>query len=486
MSARRPLFLAGEFHDGEAEVRVWNPSDGRTVALVATAGRALADRATELAVAGFETMRRLPTHERAGLLERASRGIAARREEFAITIRSENGKPAKWARAEVDRAIHTFHAAAGEAERQRGETIPLDVREGLDGRFGIVRRVPVGPVLAIAPFNFPLNLVAHKVAPALAAGCSVVLKPASRTPLTALLLAHVLQESGLPRGALSVLPCGREVGDLLVADDRFRALSFTGSAAVGFGLKARCGKKPVVLELGGNAAVIVHSDADLDGAARACASGAFAYAGQVCISVQRVFAHESVFAEFVERLVAAAGGQVVGDPADPATDLGPMIDDENAERIERWIRDAASSGAVVRCGGARDGRVVRPTVLTGVPAGSSLDCEEAFGPTVNVAPYRALGDAVRAVNASPFGLQAGVFTRDLGVALECFDGLDVGGVILNEAPTFRVDTMPYGGVKDSGIGREGVAYAIEHFTERKLLAVAPPRATDGPDAEGAR
>ncbi len=471
MSARRPLFLAGEFVDGETEVRVWNPFDGKDVARVAAAARSMAERAVAAAVEGFEVTRLLPAFERAAILARASAGIAAAKDEIARTITAENGKPIKWSRVEVDRAVHTFHAASGEAERLGGDVVPLDVRAGLEGAFGIVRRVPVGPVLAISPFNFPLNLVAHKLAPAIAAGCSIVLKPASRTPLTALLLARVLAESGLPKGALSVLPCSREVGDVLVADERFRVVSFTGSADVGFGIKARAGKKPAVLELGGNAAVIVHSDADLDRAAERCAIGAFAYAGQVCISVQRVLVHESVHDAFTSRLVERTRSIGVGDPSADSVDVGPMIDDDNAARIEGWIAEARAGGANVWCGGTRSGRLVAPAVLSGVPDSASLAREEAFGPTVDVSPYARLDDAIAAVNRSRFGLQAGVFTSDLEVALRAFDGLDVGGLILNDAPTFRVDTMPYGGVKDSGLGREGVAYAIEHFTERKLLAI---------------
>lgn len=486
----KKLFLAGRWEDGDDRLAVTSPYDGRVVGEVECAGSARAMEACVAAGAGFQAMRRLSAAGRAEILRQAAESIADRREEFARTIALENGKPIRQARLEAERAAHTFSLAAEEATRIHGELLPLDLRAGLEGRFGLVRRVPVGPVLGIAPFNFPLNLVAHKVAPALAAGCSIVVKPASRTPLSALLLAEVLEQAGLPPGALSVLPCSRLVGDLLVQDERFRCLTFTGSPEVGFALKARAGRKPVVLELGGNAAAIVHHDADLGLAVRQCVQGAFAYAGQVCISVQRILVQERVFARFRDALVEGARALVLGDPLDERTDVGPVIDDASAERLEAWLQEAVQRGARLLCGGERDGRLLRPAVLEGVDPALPLDACEAFGPVVNLHPYRDFQEAVAQANRSRYGLQAGVFTRDLGLALRAFDDLEVGGVILNDAPTFRVDSMPYGGTKDSGIGREGVRYAIRHFTETRLLAVhiPPPGAgestAENPNAGG--
>lgn len=475
-SEKKRLFLAGRWEDGEDVTSVINPYSGEVEAEVARAGSATVVEAVTAALAGFHAMRRLSSFARSEVLRKASESISDRREEFARTITRENGKPIRQSRVEVERATHTFRIASEEATRIGGELLPLDLRPGLEGRFGLVRRVPLGPVLGIAPFNYPLNLVAHKVAPALAAGCSIVLKPASRTPLSALLLAEVLEQAGLPPSVLSVLPCRRLVGDLLVQDDRFRALSFTGSPEVGFGLKAKAGKKPVVLELGGNAAVIVHEDADLDLAVRQTVSGAFAFSGQVCISVQRVFLHQKIAEAFTTRLVEATERLVVGDPLDETTDIGPLIDDDNAARIEAWVDEAKNRGARVLTGGNRQGRLFLPTVLDGVDPSLPVDCAEVFGPVVNLHRYSDFGDALDRVNRSRFGLQVGVFTRDVGRVFTAFDELEVGGVILNDAPTFRVDSMPYGGTKDSGLGREGVKYAIEHFTEPRLLVVNPPTA----------
>lgn len=468
------LFLAGRWEATDDVIDVVYPFSGERIATVSAAASTTAVEATAAAVAGFEVMRRLSSYARSEILKKAAHWIAQHREEFARAITGDNGKPIRQSRTEVDRAVHTFTAAAEEATRICGETIPLDVRRGTEGRFGVVRRFPIGPVLGIAPFNYPLNLVAHKVAPALAAGCSIVLKPASRTPRAALMLAKALEEAGLPPGGLSVIPCSRHVGDLMVQDDTFKLLSFTGSPDVGFALKAKTGKKPVVLELGGNAAAIVHKDADLDLAVRACVTGAFTYAGQVCISVQRVMVHDSIYKAFTERFVQATGKLVIGDPMEEITDVGPMIDDENAARIEQWIHEAKQHGARVLAGGERRGRLVDPTVLADVDRGLSIDCREAFGPVVNLHRYKEIDEAIAHVNDSRYGLQAGLFTRDLGVALRAYEHLEVGAVVLNDAPTFRVDTMPYGGMKDSGIGREGVRYAIEHYTEPRLLAVHMP------------
>ncbi len=356
-----------------------------------------------------------------------------------------------------------------EAKRIGGDVIPMDLAPGMDRHLSLLRRVPIGPVLGITPFNFPLNLVAHKVAPCLAAGNPMVLKPAPQTPLTALLLAEIVLEAGLPPGALSVVPCENAVAEQMVTDERFKVLSFTGSAAVGWMLKAKSGKKRVLLELGGNAGVIVEPDADVELAATRCAVGGYAYSGQTCISVQRVFVHESVHDRFVEQFVARVAALKAGDPADDATVIGPLIDEAAAKRVEQWIQEAAAQGARVLTGGKRAGSVVEATVLANVTPAMKVSCREVFGPVVTVSRYKDFAAALAALNDSDYGLQAGVFTRDINRIFRAYRELEVGAVLANEIPTFRAEHMPYGGVKDSGLGREGVRYAIEEMTEPKLL-----------------
>jgi acyl-CoA reductase-like NAD-dependent aldehyde dehydrogenase len=386
----------------------------------------------------------------------------------------EAGKPIRDALVEVDRASLTFRLGAEEAERLGGEVIPLDLMASSKGRIGITRRYPAGPVAAISPFNFPLNLAAHKLAPAIAAGCSIVLKPPSKDPLTMLTVAEIVEEAGAPAGSVSILPMSRALGDRLVADDRFAVLSFTGSPAVGWPMKARAGRKKVVLELGGNAAVIVDRTANLAWAVNRITVGSFAYAGQVCISVQRIFVHDDIFDAFVERFRAAAGTLRLGDPLDAETDLGPMVDAKAAARTQAWVDEAVAAGARVLLGGHADGTFFPPTILVDVPLNAKVCTEEAFAPLVVLARFSDFDAAVAQANDSRFGLQAGVFTNDLGNALRAFDGLEVGGVILNDVPTYRIDNMPYGGVKDSGLGREGLRYAIEDMTEIRILVVARP------------
>lgn len=465
------FLLNGRWVGDGTRVSIPSPFDGREVGSVIRPTRAHLDEAISGSVAGLESMRGIKAHERQRILRATARAIEAERESFARLIAREAGKPIKAARVEVDRAVFTFTLAAEEALRLPGEYIPMDVMPGSDRKYGIVRRFPAGPVAAITPFNFPLNLVAHKVAPAVACGCSVVLKPAPQTPLTALKLAQLLQEAGLPAGGLQVLPLANEDAAPLIEDERLKVLSFTGSAAVGWQLKARAGKKRVLLELGGNAAVLVHDDADVEHAATRCAAGGFVYAGQSCISVQRIFVQEHVYPRFVEALVAQVKALKCGDPLDEATDVGPLIRKSDAERVEQWIREAAAQGAQVRCGGGRQGSIVEPTVLTGTRPEQKVNCEEVFGPVVTVEPYDMFAEAVNRVNDSRYGLQAGVFTQDEGRIAQAFERLEVGGVIVNEVPTFRADHMPYGGVKDSGLGREGVRYAIEEMTERRILVV---------------
>jgi len=471
MSAARPYLLGGRWRSSDTIARIVNPYTGETVAEVCQAGKTEADEAGAAALAAFTETRRLPAHARSAALARIARAIEDRRDEFARTLTAESGKPITDARREVGRAVQTFTIAAEEAKRIPGEVVPLDLTPGSESYLGIVRRFPIGPVLGITPFNFPLNLVAHKVAPCLACGNPIVLKPAPQTPLTSLLLGEVVLASGLPAGAMSVLPCDNTVAEQMVMDARYQLLSFTGSAAVGWILKAKAGKKRVLLELGGNAGVIVAEDADLAMAAERCVAGGYVYSGQTCISVQRIFVHESVYDRFLELLVTNVRALTAGDPSDERTVVGPLIDDGAARRVEEGIAEAVTQGATAAAGGKRSGRMVEPTVLTNVKPTMKVSCREVFGPVVTVTPYRRFEEAVRALNESEYGLQAGVFTRDINRIFQAYRDLDVGALLANEIPTFRADHMPYGGVKDSGLGREGVRYAIEEMTEPKLLVL---------------
>ncbi len=452
-------------------VEIRSPYDGGVIGRVFQGRSEHAEAAIAAAVKAFGTTRRLPAFERQRVLRRVSEAIAKRKEEFARTIAQEAGKPIKAARSEVERSIFTFTVAAEESTRIYGEYLPLDWLESTAGRWGIVRRFPLGPIAGITPFNFPLNLVAHKVAPAIASGCSLVLKPAPQTPLSALLLAETIQQAGWPDGALNVLPLSNEDASLLIADDRLKMISFTGSAAVGWDIKRRAGKKKVLLELGGNAAVIIHSDADLNYAADRCASGGFSYAGQTCISVQRILVERSVFGKFSELLLEKVRKLIMGDPLDEATDVGPMIRESDAVRVVDWIQEAVRGGARILCGGHRDGSLVEPAVLTGTRPEMKVNFQEVFGPVVTIEPYENFEDALRQVNGSPYGLQAGIFTRDSTLLFKAYEELEVGTVVAGDVPTFRVDQMPYGGVKDSGLGREGLRYAIEEMTEPRLLVM---------------
>jgi acyl-CoA reductase-like NAD-dependent aldehyde dehydrogenase len=455
---------------GEA-VEVRAPYDGAVIGRVFQGTRQHADAAIAAAVKAFGTTRRLPAFERQRVLRRVAQAIAERKEEFARTLAQEAGKPIKAARTEVERAVFTFNVAAEESTRIYGEYLPLDWQESTAGRWGIVRRFPLGPVAGITPFNFPLNLVAHKVAPAIAAGCSMVLKPAPQTPLSSLLLAEAVQQAGWPDGALNVLPLSNEDAGLLVSDDRLKLISFTGSAAVGWEIKKRAGKKKVVLELGGNAGVIVHSDADLAYAAERCVAGGFAYAGQTCISVQRILVEQSVYGKFTELLLAGVKKLKTGDPLEESTDMGPLIRETDAVRAADWVQEAVRGGARLLCGGTRHDSVLAPTVLTGTKPEMRVNCQEIFAPVVTVEPYTDFSTALRQLNSSPYGLQAGIFTRDSKLLFHAYEELEVGGLIAGDAPTFRIDHMPYGGIKDSGLGREGLRYAIEEMTEPKLLVM---------------
>ena len=471
MGSPRSFFIRGEWRSTGETAPVRNPFTGETIAEVYQAGPGEADEAVQASVSAFAAMRRMAAHARATALQKIAQALSARQEELARTITAEAGKPISDSRREVTRAAHTFTIAAEEAKRIPGDVIPLDLTPGTDPYLGLSRRFPLGPVLGITPFNFPLNLVAHKVAPCLAAGNPIVIKPAPQTPLTALLLGEIVSEAGVPAGAVNVVPCNNTVAERMVMDQRFKLLSFTGSAAVGWRLKAKAGHKRVVLELGGNAGVIVEPDADLDLAAQRCATGGYAYAGQTCISVQRIFVHESVSDRFVNKLLARIGSLKSGDPLDDQTVIGPLIDQAAASRIEEWISEAVDQGARLLLGGKRAGSLVEATVMTDVKPTMKVSCQEVFGPVVTVTPYKRFEEAIAALNDSDFGLQAGVFTGNIDKIFRAYRDLDVGTVLANEVPTFRTDHMPYGGVKDSGLGREGVRYAIEDMTELKLLVL---------------
>jgi acyl-CoA reductase-like NAD-dependent aldehyde dehydrogenase len=465
------FFVDGKWMTEGDTVEVLSPYDGSVVGTVHRATATHAEAAIGAARHAFESTRKMASYERQNVLRAISEGIRQKREDFAALMALEAGKPIRTARAEVARAVFTFAVAAEEATRISGEWLPLDLQPSAAGRGGIVRRFPLGPVLGITPFNFPLNLVAHKVAPAIAAGCTMVLKPATKTPLSALRLAEIAEDAGLPPGALNVLPMTNADAERLVSDDQLKLLSFTGSAAVGWSLKAKAGKKKVVLELGGNAAVIIHSDADVDEAAAKCVQGGFSYAGQSCISVQRIFAQRSVEPQFTEKLVAGVQKLKVGDPLDESSDVGPMIDGDAARRAADWIEEARAGGAQLLCGGQRNGALLEPTVLTHTNERMKVQCQEVFAPVVVVEPYDDFDEAIRRVNNSPYGLQAGVFTSDARLLFRAFEQIEVGGVIANDMSSFRIDHMPYGGVKDSGMGREGLRYAIEEMTEPRLLVL---------------
>lgn len=467
----RGFLLAGKWMEEGQPVEILSPYNQATVGRTWVGTRKHAEQAIAAAVGAFGTTRRLPAFERQRVLRHVAHAISQRKSEFAHVLASEAGKPLKAARTEVDRAIFTFNVAAEESTRLYGEYLPLDWQEFTAGRWGIVRRFPLGPIAGITPFNFPLNLVAHKVAPAIACGCTMVVKPAPQTPMSALLLAEVIQQAGWPDGALNVVPLSNEDASLLVEDSRLKMISFTGSAAVGWDIKNRAGKKKVILELGGNAGVIVHSDADLAYAAERCVAGGFVYAGQTCISVQRILVQHSAYGKFVELLLAGVRKLKVGDPMEESTDVGPLIRESDAIRAADWIDEAVRGGARLLCGGRRTGSMLEPTVLTGTRPDMRVNCQEIFAPVVTVEPYHEFGEALRQLNNSPYGLQAGIFARDAKLIFQAYEELEVGAVMAGEVPTFRIDHMPYGGVKDSGLGREGLRYAIEEMTEPKLLVM---------------
>ncbi|SLM46702.1 Succinate semialdehyde dehydrogenase [Nitrospira japonica] len=471
MQGPRPFLIGGQWRQGKTVLPVHDPFTGKVLVEVAQAGPDDASDAAQSTSDAARQMAALPSHGRYHLLQKIAGALYDRRDEFAQVMTAEAGKPIADAKREVSRAVQTFTVAAEEARRIPGDVIPLDWTPGTDSHLGILRRVPIGPVLGITPFNFPLNLVAHKVAPALAAGNAILIKPAPQTPLTALLLGEVAMEAGVPPGGLNILPCDNAVAEQLVTDSRFKLLSFTGSAAVGWKLKALSGKKKVVLELGGNAGVIIEPDADLELATQRCAAGGFAYAGQTCISVQRIFVHHSIADLFTTKLLLQVARLKAGDPGDGGTVVGPLIDQGAAKRVEGWIAEAVSQGARVLLGGKRLGSVVEATVMGNVTPTMKVSCQEVFGPVVTVTPYQEFEEALEALNQSDYGLQAGVFTQNVDKIFRAFQRLEVGAVLANEIPSFRTEHMPYGGVKDSGLGREGVASTIEDMTEPRLLVL---------------
>lgn len=469
-----PYYLAGEPCKPNTDLEVIDKYTGELASRVALADARAIDEGIAAAWGSFDAMRSMPAHARQEVLSHCVRRFEERFEELAMSLCIEAGKPIKDARGEVTRLIDTFRYAAEEAVRLNGEVMEMGISARAANYTGMWKRVPIGPCSFISPFNFPLNLAAHKIAPALAVGCPFVLKPASMTPIGAIIIGEVLAETSLPRGAFSILPCRRDGADLFTTDERLKLLSFTGSPGVGWALKAKAGKKKVVLELGGNAACVVDEDADVDDAVERLCVGAFYQSGQTCIGVQRILVHASIYDELKAKLVEATRALPMGDPKDPNTWIGPMISEKEATRLSSWIQAAVDRGAKLLCGGERSGAMLEATLLEGVPSDCDAMAKEAFGPLACLSSFTDFDDALRQVNDSVFGLQAGIFTRDIYKIQKAWDELEVGGVVIGDVPSWRVDHMPYGGVKDSGLGREGVRFAMEDMTEIRLLAIRRP------------
>lgn len=472
--AEHKLLINGSWRESSTVRDIRSPYDQSPVGKVHWAERGHVQEALGAADRAFAQTRRLSSFERGQILDRISQGIKSRKEELARSIALQAGKPIRDSRTEVDRAALTFEIARDESKRMGGEFIPMDLSAATKGRWGLVRRFPIGVISAITPFNFPLNLVAHKVAPALAAGNTVVLRPSSQVPITSLLLGEIVTDAGWPAGGLNVVPSSYEAAEILLTDDRVKKVTFTGSPAIGWELKQKAFQKKVTLELGGNAAVVVEPDAALDYAVSRTVTGSFAYAGQICISVQRIFLQERIYDRFMADFESKTKKLKLGDPLAEDTDIGPMIDEDAARKIEEWIGEAVEKEARIVCGGKRQGTLVEPTILENVAPQLRISRLEAFAPIVIVSKYKDFSEALKAVNDSIYGLQAGVFTNDLKNVFRAYEDLEVGGVIINDVPTFRIDHMPYGGVKQSGFGREGIRYAVEEMTELKLLAVHFP------------
>jgi acyl-CoA reductase-like NAD-dependent aldehyde dehydrogenase len=469
-----PYYLTNKAEQPNTDLEVTDKFTGKVVTRVALADAKAIDSAIDAAVKAAEPMRQMRPYERQAVLQHCVKRFQERSEELAELLCLEAGKPIKDSRGEVSRLIDTFRVAAEESVRITGEVLNLEISARARGYRGMVQLVPIGPCSFISPFNFPLNLAAHKIAPALAVGCPFVLKPASRTPLGAIIIGEILAETDLPPGAFSILPCHREGADLFTSDDRLKLLSFTGSPEVGWDLKSRAGKKKVILELGGNAACIVEADADLTDAVDRLIIGAFYQSGQSCIGVQRIIVHESVYDELKIRLVDKTKKLITGDPKNEDTFIGPMIDEKEAKRLEDWINSAVAAGGKLLCGGKRDGAILDATLLEEVPKDQTICTNEAFGPVAVLSKFSDFNAALDEVNDSTFGLQAGVFTRDIYKMQRAWDRLEVGGVIIGDVPSWRVDNMPYGGVKNSGLGREGIRYAMKDMSEERLLVIRTP------------
>jgi acyl-CoA reductase-like NAD-dependent aldehyde dehydrogenase len=472
MVETRPFLVNGEWRTGEGTFEVHSPYDGSVVAEIAVPTAADVEEASQVAHDTFEESKNLPIWARADALDHISKRLSETIEENANLIAAEGGKPLKWATVEATRAVSTFRWASEVIRHGTDEAMRLDTEQALGARLGILRRFPIGPVLGITPFNFPLNLVAHKVAPSLGVGAPIVVKPASATPIGSLRLAEFFAETDLPKGMFQVLPVSSKVADGMARDDRFKKISFTGSSEIGWYLKGLDPKKRVTLELGGNAGVIVHSDADLDFAAQRIAFGGYYQAGQSCISVQRVLVASEVYDDFAARLTKQVESLKVGDPMDPTVDVGPVIQAQEVERIQGWVDEAVSQGAQVLTGGTGEGPIFQPTLIADVKPEMKVCREEVFGPVVTISPYQTFDDALKSVNDSKYGLQAGVFTNDISRAMEAHRTLEVGGVIINDVSAFRADQMPYGGSKDSGFGREGLRFAMEEMTEQRIMVLS--------------
>lgn len=466
-----PIVINGKVLETSEKLEIKSPYNGEIVGVTFRPSENDIENAIKGANQGFEKTKKLSTYKRVEILEKIISGLKSKEEEVSKILSSESGKPIKYSRIEVNRSIFTFTTAMEEAKRIYGEFLPLDLMKSSYRRFGIVRRFPIGPILGISPFNFPLNLVAHKIAPAIASGNSIILKPASQTPLSALTLGYLILESDLPEGGVNIIPASSSQAEKIVKDERIKKVTFTGSAEVGWSLKEKIGKKKITLELGGNAAVIIHSDADIDYAVDRCVMGAFSYSGQICISVQRIFVHKPIFEEFLEKFINKTKNLKIGNPLDEETDIGPMISEKDAERVISWFEEAKKEGAKILLGGEKDKSIVLPTILTNTKPDMKVNCMELFGPGVTVEPYNNFEEAITLVNNSIYGLQAGIFTNNIKYIWDAYENIEVGGVIVGDVPTYRIDHMPYGGIKDSGFGREGIRYAIEEMTELKLLAI---------------
>lgn len=469
-----PYYLANKPQSPNSNLEVIDKYTGEIATRIAVADREAIDTAIQKAVEASEAMAQMPCYQRQEVLNHCVKRFEERFDELALALCIEAGKPIKDSRGEVSRLIDTFRIAAEESVRMTGEVMPMDISSRAKGYMGMWKRVPIGPCSFISPFNFPLNLAAHKIAPAIAVGCPFVLKPASLTPIGAIIMGEILSETDLPEGAFSILPCGRNEADLFTTDDRLKLLSFTGSPGVGWDLKAKAGKKKVTLELGGNAACIVDEDANVEDAVSRIIFGAFYQSGQSCVSVQRILVHEKIYDTFREKLMKQAQNLKMGNPKEDTTFIGPMISEKEAKRLDGWIQGAIAGGASLLCGGHRQGAMLQATLLENVPSDADVCCQEAFGPVAILSKFSNFNDALKEVNNSDFGLQAGIFTNDIYKAHKAWNELEVGGVIIGDVPSWRVDHMPYGGVKESGLGREGIRFAMEDMTEIRLMVLRTP------------